>query len=48
MKIWHQSSVDLDNYPLYRASMRRHYQAVLPPETEMHFVGVPVATCWPG
>lgn len=47
MKIWHQSSVDLDNYPLYRVSMQRHYEAVLPPGTEMHFVGVPVET-WAG
>jgi hypothetical protein len=39
MKSWHQSSVDLDNYPLYRQSMQRHYDAVLPAGTEVHFTG---------
>ncbi|GEM_PF-4474267 len=47
MKSWHQSSVDLDNYPLYRQSMQRHYDAVLPAGTEVHFTGVPVST-WAG
>ena len=47
MKIWHQSSVDLDNYPLYRQSMQRHYNAVLPPGTQMQFTGVPLST-WAG
>lgn len=47
MKIWHQSSVDLDNYPLYRQSMQRHYDAVLPEGTRMQFTGVPVST-WAG
>lgn len=47
MKIWHQSSVDLENYPQYRVSIQRHYDAVMPPGTEMHFQGVPVET-WAG
>lgn len=47
MKIWHQSSVDLDNYPRYRESMARHYAAVLNADTEMHFEGVPNDT-WGG
>lgn len=47
MKIWHQSSVDLDNYPEYRVSMQRHYDAVMPEGTRMHFVGVPNET-WAG
>ncbi|GGF01282.1 hypothetical protein H1W37_15640 [Stappia taiwanensis] len=47
MRIWHQSSVDLENYPHYHASMLRHYEKILHPDTQMTFVGVPVDT-WGG
>ncbi|GAA5089698.1 aspartate/glutamate racemase family protein [Paenalcaligenes hermetiae] len=41
MKIWHQSSVDLENYPVYKASLAKHYAKVASPGTEIHLHGVP-------
>ncbi|AZV92797.1 hypothetical protein CBF45_02855 [Bordetella sp. J329] len=47
MKIWHQSSVDLDNYPVYRESLARHYARIANPGTEIVLHGVPEAM-WHG
>ncbi|CAK7034577.1 MAG: hypothetical protein KER_01417 [Kerstersia gyiorum] len=47
MKIWHQSSVDLDNYPVYRESLARHYARIANPGTEIILHGVP-ESMWHG
>ncbi|WP_420177601.1 aspartate/glutamate racemase family protein [Kerstersia gyiorum] len=47
MKIWHQSSVDLDNYPVYRQSLASHYARIASPGTEIILHGVP-ESMWHG
>jgi allantoin racemase len=41
IRIWHQSGLDLDAYPSYRASLERHYREVLSDDTEVALHGVP-------
>lgn len=47
MKIWHQSSVDLENYPVYKASLAEHYAKVASPNTQIDLYGVPLSM-WHG
>lgn len=47
MKIWHQSSVDLDNYPVYKASLAQHYAKVAAAGTQIVLHGVP-ESMWHG
>ena len=47
MRIWHQSFSDLDRAPVYRATLARHAQAVLPPEDTVTLHGLRPGTYGP-
>jgi len=47
MRIWHQSFSDLDRVPLYRATLARHADAVMPPGHEVVLHGLRPGTYGP-